>query len=145
MRKRLAMLWLPCALLLALALPGPALAAPKFGYTIEQDVCTAGAGKFGFGHGVVRVRVAEFGNSGANRFTYLARVWHRNLHGTDWSAEYAWPNYERTFPDNGESYWSSRGFSYDPKHNTYHRIVVRVRAWHNDTLLFSQAVYGAIC
>jgi hypothetical protein len=147
MGKRLSLLWLPCALAFALvlALPYSALTASKFSVTVERDVCQSGAGKYGYGHGQLRVRVIEYGKSGANKFTYLARVWHRGLHRTEWSKEYVWPRSDMAFPNNRASYWNSRSFSYDPKHDAYHRIVVIVRAWHNDELLFSRSVYGAIC
>ena len=145
MGKRLAVLSLPCVLLVALALPGPILAAAKFSYTVERDVCKAGAGKYGFGHAALRVRIIEYGKSGANRFTYKAQVWKRPLHSRKWTKEYQWPRYETTFPNNYDSYYNSRAYSYDPKRNVYLRIVVTVRAWHGDERLFSRTVYGKIC
>jgi hypothetical protein len=131
--------------LLAWTVPAPAQAAPSFSTTVERDTCVAGAGKYGFGQGVLRVRVIEFGKSGANRFTFVAQVWHRKLRGTVWSKEYQWPQYETTFADNASSYWASRQFAYAPDHNAYHRIALRVRAWHDDTLLYSKKILGAIC
>ena len=144
MRKRLATLWLP-ALFVLLLVPGQAIAAPSFSTTVERNTCVAGAGKYGFGQGVLRVRVIEYGKSGANRFTFVGQVWHLPLHGSTWTKEYQWPRYETTFPDNASSYWESRRFAYAPNHNAYHKLAVRVRAWHNDTLLYSKSIVGKMC
>jgi hypothetical protein len=145
MRKRLAMLWLP-ALLVLLLVPGQTIAAPSFSTTVERDTCVAGAGKFGFGQGVLRVRVIEYGKSGANRFTFLGQVWHLPLHGTTWTKEYTWPADEKPpFQDDASSHYESRQFAYAPNHNAYHKLAVRVRAWHNDTLLYSKSIVGKMC
>ena len=145
MRNRLAVLLLPCALLILLLVPGQVFASPTFSTTVERDTCVAGAGKYGFGQGVLRVRVIEYGKSGTNRFTFVAQVWHLPIHGTTWSKEYQWPVYETTFPDNTSSYYNSRQFAYAPDHNAYHKIVVRVRAWHDDSVLYSKLIQGTQC
>ena len=145
MPKHLAQVWLLCALTIALALPTQTLAASSFSYTIERNTCVPGAGKYGFGHGLLRVRIIEYGRSGANRFTFVAQVWHRGLHLTDWTKEFSWNTNETTFPNDRASYWNSRSFTYDPKHDAYHRIVATVRVWHNSERLFSKTVFGAIC
>ncbi|MEO8625438.1 MAG: hypothetical protein ABI452_01945 [Candidatus Limnocylindrales bacterium] len=145
MRKRLAAALLPCALLLLALMPGQVVAAPSFSTTIERDTCVAGAGKYHFGQGVLRVRLIEYGKSGANKFTFVAQVWHLPIHGSKWSKEYQWPTYETTFPNNTSSYYNSRQFAYAPDHNAYHKIVVRVRAWHNDTVLYSKLIQGETC
>jgi hypothetical protein len=137
------------ALVLALALfavaaPVPAQAA-SFTVTVERDTCVAGAGKYGFGKGVLRVRIIEYGKSGANRFTFKAQVWHLPLHGSTWTLEYQWPLYEVAFPNDRESYYSSRKYAYAPNHNAYHKIVVRVSALKGDTVLYSKLIQGKTC
>jgi hypothetical protein len=145
MRKRLATLWLP-ALLVLLLVPGQAIAAPSFSTTVERNTCVAGAGKFGFGQGVLRVRVIEYGKSGATRFTFLGQVWHLPLHGSTWTKEYQWPADDRPpFRDDASSHYESRQFAYAPNHNAYHKIAMRVRVWHNDTLLYSKSIVGKMC
>ena len=144
MRKRLAALLLPCALL-CLLLPGQVLATSSFTTTVERDTCVAGAGKYGYGQGVLRVRLIEYGKSGANQFTFVAQVWHLPIHGSTWTREYQWPTYETTFPDNSQSYYNSRQFAYAPAHNAYHKIVVRVSAWHDATRLYTKLVQGKTC
>jgi hypothetical protein len=145
MRKRLATLLIPCALLCLMLLPGQVAAAASFTTTVERDTCVAGAGKYGFGQGVLRVRVIEYNKSGANKFTFTAQVWHLPLHGSKWTKEYDWPVYSTTFPDNNASYYNSRQFAYAPDHNAYHKIVVRVRALHDSTVLYSKLIQGKKC
>ena len=144
MRKRFSVLLLPVALLCVMLMPGQVLAA-SFSTTIERDTCVAGAGKYGFGQHVLRVRVIEYGKSGANRFTFTAQVWHLPLHGTTWTKEYQWQVYETTFPNNNQSYYNSRQFAYAPNHNAYHKVVVRVRALSGDTVLYSKLIHGKTC
>ena len=145
MRKRLAMLWLPLALLVLLIVPGQAIAAPSFSTTVERDTCVAGAGKFGFGQGVLRVRVIEYGKSGATRFTFLGQVWHLPLHGSTWTKEYQRLYEEAPFVNDSVSHFESRQVAYAPDHNAYHKIAVRVQAWHNDTLLYTKSIVGEMC
>lgn len=145
MRKRFSLLLL-VALLGVLVLPGQAIAAP-FTVTIERDTCVAGAGKYGFGQHVLRVRIIEYGKSGANKFTFTGQVWHLPLRGKNkkWTKEYQWPTYETTFPNNNESYYVSRQFAYAPNHNAYHAIVVRVSAWNGSTRLYTKLIEGKTC
>ena len=145
MRKRLIGPLVLCAAMVALTLPASGAAAKNFAYTVEKNVCVAGAGKYHFGHGVLRVRIIEYGKSGANRFTYKAQVWVKAIHGRKWTMEYQWPLFETTFPNNSDSYYNSRQYVYDPKHNVYMRIVVTVRALNGATTLYKKTVYGKIC
>jgi hypothetical protein len=146
MRKRLAGLILPCALLCLLLLPGQVTATSSFTTTVERDTCVAGAGKYGFGQGVLRVRLIEYGKSGATKFTFVAQVWHRAIHGSTWKREYQWPTYSYSFPNNKSSYYNSRQFAYAPNHNAYHKIVVRVRALAADnSTLYTKLIQGKTC
>jgi hypothetical protein len=144
MRKRFAAL-LPAALLCVLLLPAQASAAPSFTVTIERDTCVAGAGKYGFGQGVLRVRIIEYGKSGANKFTWVGQVWHLPIRGTKWTKEHQWPTYETTFPNDKASHYESRQYAYAPKHNAYHKIVLRVSAWNGSTRLYTKLIQGKTC
>ncbi|HUP83725.1 MAG TPA: hypothetical protein VM284_06015 [Candidatus Limnocylindria bacterium] len=145
MRKRFSSLLLPAALLFLMLMPGQAVAAPSFTTTVERDTCVAGAGKYGFGQGVLRIRIIEYGRSGANRFTFTAQVWHLPIHGSTWSMEHQWALGEYTFPDNNQSYFNSRQYAWAPNHNAYHKIVIRVRALHDNTVLYSKLFQGKTC
>ena len=144
MRKRFSVLLLPAVLLCSLLVPAQAMAAPSFSVTIERDTCVAGAGKYHFGQGVLRVRIIEYGKSGANKFTWVAQVWHRPLRGSTWSKEHQW-QYQTTFRDTSASTYESRQFAYAPNHNAYHKIVVRVSAWNGSTRLYSKYYEGETC
>lgn len=145
MVRRLALMLLPCSLLVSAALPGPISAAPRFRATLVRDTCVSGAGKYGFGRGVLIARIVELGRSGANRFTFLGQVWHRPLRRNEWTKEYQWPRFETTFPNDGRSFYAIRRFKFAPDHNAYHKIAVRVRAWRGNELLFSRSFVGAEC
>ena len=146
MRKHLAAALLPCALLGLLLVPAQALAAPSsFSTTVERDTCVAGAGKFGYGQGVLRVRLIEYGKSGANRFTFTAQAWHLPVHGTTWTMEHEWALGVYDFSDDNQSHYNSRQYAWAPNHNAYHKIVLRVRALHNDTVLYSKLFAGKTC
>lgn len=145
MRKRFVGLLVLCAAAVVLSLPVTTAAATKFASTVERDVCIFGAGKYHFGHAALRVRIIEYGKSGANRFTYKAQVWIKPIHGGSWSMEYQWPIFETTFPNDDDSYYNSRRYSYDPKHNVYIRIVVTVRALHDSESLYKQTYFGKVC
>ena len=146
MRKRLAALLLPCALLCLMLLPAQAVASSNFTTTIERDTCVAGAGKFGYGQGVLRVRIIEYGKSGTTRFTFVGQVWHLPIHGSTWTKEFQWPTADKPpFPDDNLSHYESLQFAYAPDHNAYHKIVLRVSAWHDTTRLYSKLVQGKTC
>ncbi len=144
MRKRFAVLLLPLAMLCLVLLPAPAIAAPSFSVTIERDTCVAGAGKYHLGQGVLRVRIIEYGKSGANKFTWVAQVWHLPIHGTTWTKEHQW-QYQTPFMDTNASNYESRQFAYAPNHNAYHKIVLRVSAWNGSTRLYSKFYEGKTC
>jgi hypothetical protein len=145
MRKRLIGPLVLCAAIVALTLPASTSAAKNFAYTVERNVCVSGAGKYHFGRAALRVRIIEYGKSGANRFTYKAQAWVKRLNGTKWTMEYQWPLFEKTFPNDFDSYYNSRQYVYEPKHNVYVRIVVTVRALKGATTLYKRTVYGKIC
>jgi hypothetical protein len=144
MRKRFSVLLLPAVLLGSLLLPAQAMAAKPFSVTIERDTCVAGAGKYHLGQGVLRLRIIEYGKSGANKFTWLAQVWHLPIRGSNWSKEHQW-QYQTLFNNTNASNYESRQFAYAPNHNAYHKIVVRVSAWNGSTRLYSKYYEGETC
>ena len=130
---------------LALALPTHALAASDFKFYVLQNVCQANGGDFDKGHHRLKVRVEEQGQSGANKFTLDAKVMHRKVNGGEWTREFSWDRFRVTFPDDEDSYFHVRWFSYDPKHKGLHKIVIVVRVWHDRTLLASRTISGTAC
>lgn len=129
---------------IVLALPGQTLAASDFKFRVLQDVCQANGGDFDHGHHRLKVRVEEQGTSGANKFTLDAKVLHRKTNG-DWETEFRWDRFKVTFPNDGDSYFHVRWFSYDPKNNGLHKVVVVIRVWHDKQVLASRTINGTTC
>jgi hypothetical protein len=129
--------------LFALVVPGTAQAA-SFTVTVERDTCVSGAGKYHLGQGVLTVRIIEYDKSGANKFTWVAQVWHLPIKGTKWTKEHEW-QYTTTFPNDKASHYESRKFAYAPNHNAYHKIVLRVSAWQGTTRLYTRYLEGKTC
>jgi len=124
-------LWAVPLILSFLALPGPALAAPDdFKFTVLRNVCRDGG---------------EHGLSGANKFTLDARVRHRKASGGQWQTEYTWDRFKVKFPNDDNSYYHTRWFSYDPNDKGLHKIVVVIRVWHNRQVLASRTIVGKTC
>lgn len=145
MRRRLALFLVACSLTASALIPGHVAAAPRFRATLVRDTCEYGGGKHGFGKYVLIARIVELGKSGANRFTFLGQIWHRPLHGRTWTKEYQWPRWETSFPNDKSSYWAIRRFKFAPDHNAWHKLAVRVQAWHGNTLLFTRSFVGTKC
>jgi hypothetical protein len=112
---------------------------------VLQDVCQANGGEFDHGHHRLKVRVEEQGKSGANKFTLDAKVLHRKANGGDWTTEFTWDRFKVTFPNDSDSYFHVRWFSYDPKNKGLHKIVVVIRVWHDKTVLASRTIEGTAC
>jgi hypothetical protein len=132
-------------MVLCLLLPAQAVATPSFITTVERDTCVSGAGKWGYGQGVLRIRIIEYGKSGANRFTFTAQVWQRPIHGSTWTKAHEWALGVYSFPNNNQSYYNSRQYAWAPNHNVYFKIVVRVRALRDNTVLYSRLFQGKTC
>ena len=145
MRRRPTLLLALASLVLALTLPGSALAASDFKFRVLKDVCQASGGDFDRGHHRLKVRVVELGKSGANKFTLDAKVLHRKPGSGTWTTEFSWERFKATFPDDSNNYFHTRWFSYDPKNSGLHRIVVVIKIWHNRQVLASRTLRGDAC
>ncbi len=144
MRRRLAFLSTLAALVLVLALPGTTLGA-TFTYTVQQNICRSSGGNHGYGHLYYQVKLTEYGNSGANKFTFNAKVQHKNLGATRWVTEWNFGTFTRTFRSNSNTNWYSRWWSYDPNDVNWHRFKVTLKVWHSSVLLASRTLYGKTC
>jgi hypothetical protein len=145
MRRRPLLLLAFASLVLALTLPGSALAAGDFKFRVLKDVCQANGGDFGRGHHRLKVRVEEMGKSGANKFTLDAKVLHRKPGSSKWTTEFSWERFKSVFPNDGDNYFHWRWFSYDPKNTGLHKIIVVIKIWHNRQLLASRTLSGDAC
>jgi aspartate/tyrosine/aromatic aminotransferase len=146
MRRRFALLWTMVVLGAALALPATTAAGSgDFSYTIKSNTCSSSGGQHGYGHIYFKVKLQEMGHSGANKFTFDAKVQHRNLGSSHWSTEWTWSRFTYTFADNGNSTWYTRWYSYDPDEYAWHRIVMTLKVWDGGYLLASRKLNGKYC
>ncbi len=144
MRRRLAFASTLVALLLVFALPATTLGA-TYTYQVKKNVCTVSGGSHGFGHLYFKVKLTEWGNSGANKFTFTAKAQHRNLGGSRWKTAYKFGTFTYNFLSNGSSYNYVRWYTYDPADFAWHRIKVVLKVWHNGSLLAKRTLYGKDC
>ena len=145
MRRRFALLWTMVVLGAALALPATTVAGSDFVYTTQKNTCSSSGGNWGYGHIKLQLKLQEYGYSGANKFTFDAKVQHRDLGSSHWYTEDSWARFTYTFPDNGSNYWYQRWYTYDPSEYAWHRIVMTLKVWHNGTLLASRKINGKYC
>src|SRR5215213_5273635 len=76
-------------LLLAAVLSTSALAV-SFNFTTVKNVCETSGGNHGFGYVLLKVRVDEYGKSGANYFRILSRAEYKNGSGWHTLVNYGW-------------------------------------------------------
>jgi hypothetical protein len=144
MRRRFTLFWTLLIIALALSLPAATMAA-SFTYTVKKNTCTASGGYYGYGQLYFKVRMDEYGRSGANKFTMDAKLQHRNVGGSRWRTEYKWTRDTYTFPNNSASYSYVSWYSYQPNDFAWHRIVVTLKVWNGGTLLAKQVLRGKSC
>jgi hypothetical protein len=144
MRRRLAFVSTLIALVLVLALPGTTLGA-TFTYSIQSNTCSASGGKYGYGHLYFKVQLKEYGWSGANKFTFNAKVQHRSLGSSRWVVDANDGTRTYRFTNNGANTTYARWYSYDPHDNGWHRFKVVLKVWKGTRLLAKKTVYGKTC
>lgn len=132
-------------LLVALIVPGTARAADTFEFTILRSSCTSTGHDFNHGEILLKVKVKENGASGANKFALAAVAQHHKAGNDTWVTEYTFDTFKVTFPDDGNSYYHTRWFAYDPKDKSEHRIVVTIKVWHNKHVLASKTLTSKSC
>lgn len=144
MRRRLAFLSTLVALVVVLLLPATTMAS-SFTFDVQNNTCSVSGGDHGYGNLYFRVKLTEYGNSGANKFTFSAKAQHRNLGSSRWYTDWNAGTFVRTFTDNGATNWYTRWWSYDPNDFAFHRFKVTLKVWHGGTLLAMRTLLGADC
>ena len=142
--RRLSLASTMLALLLLVILPGTTAAA-SYTYTIKSNTCSASGGQYGYGHLYFKVRISEYGNSGANRFSYSAKVQDRALGSYRWHTDWNAGTYNYYFSDDSGSYWYQYWWSYDPGNFAFHRFKVVLKVYSGSFLLASKTLYGKTC
>ena len=144
MRRRLTFFSSTIAILLVMALPATTLAA-DYTYKVKSNTCNASGGDNGYGHLYFKVRLTEYGNSGANKFTFSGKAQHKDLGSSRWQTGWNYGTFTWWFNDNGSNNWYDRWYSYDPPDFAWHRIKVTLKVWHNGILLAKKTLYGETC
>lgn len=144
MRRRLAFLSTLIALGLVMLLPATTFAA-SYTYDVKSNTCTASGGNNGYGHLYFKVRMTEWGNTSANKFTFSAKAQHKDLGSSRWYTGSNFGTFTWTFPDNSSTNWYQRWWSYDPPDFAWHRFKVVLKVWHGGFLLASKTLYGKTC
>ena len=111
MRKRLALLWTPLVLAIALCLPASAAAGSAFQWQTLVNSCSNGGGAYGYGKSVLKMRQIENGKSGVAQFR--VRAWAQRKQGGNWVNEYSWNwVYSNYFGNTNASTYFDRKFVY---------------------------------
>jgi hypothetical protein len=144
MRRRLGLLSSLIALGLILALPATTLGA-TYTYSIQHNTCRTSGGDHGFGHLYFEVKMTEWGNTAANKFTFSAKAQHKAIGGSRWYTDWNAGTYTRYFRANSATNWYTRWWSYHPNDFAWHRFKVVLKVWHSGILLASKTLYGKTC
>ena len=132
------------ALLLLVILPGTTAAA-SYNYQVKSNTCKATGGYYGYGHLFFKVQINEYGNSGANRFAFAAKVMDKDIYSSRWHTDWNAGTYNYYFPDSSSSYWYVYWWSYDPGNFAFHRFKVVLKVYDGSFLLASKTLYGKTC
>lgn len=144
MRRRLTFVSSAVALLLVFVLPAATVSAATYTYQVKANQCSASGGDYGYGELYFKVRLQEWSQV-ANKFTFAAKIQHKNLGGSRWYTDWNYGTFVYTFPANGSDYWYTRWWDYDPDDLAWHRIRVVLKVWRGGTLLASKVLVGKTC
>lgn len=144
MRRRLTLLSSLVALVLVLALPGTTLAA-SYTYAVQANTCKSSGGDHGYGRLHFSVKMTEWGNTAANKFTFSAKLQHKELGESRWYTTWNAGTFTWTFGANSATNYYTRWWTYDPDDFAWHRFKVQLKVWHSGMLLASKTLYGKTC
>ena len=139
MKKRVALIWAPLVMGLALMLPPSTLAATGYTFTIVNQHCLSG------GHNpYIEVRLTAAGSTPANKLTIKSTS--QYLSGGTWHNFYKWKTNTVKFTPNGQAH--SIDYSYDHVNNSDSRkwrIVSALKAYQGKHVLASKTLTSKAC
>jgi len=138
MRKSL---WLLVTMVVAaagLAMPASAAAATGYEYQVKYNYCAGADPQF-------KVKHIAYGSTDANKLTNESWVERRPAGSQTWSKIYTWPTAKYKFAINGDKHWLTSWRTWEGDQSNWYRIVFRLRAWHNSTLLASEELRSRKC
>ena len=135
MKKRLALIWTPLVLVLALMLPATVAASGYHSKTI-YNYC--------YGNQVnLKMRAIAAGNTNANKITIES--WAQRKVGRHWQTVYRWNKAVYKFYVTGNKHTLTSYRSYNGNNSYFFRIVFRLRVWHGRHLLAGGSFHSVRC
>lgn len=138
MRKRLSLLLTLAIVGVALAMPAGAAAATGYEYRVKYNYCSGADPHF-------KVKNIAYGATDTNKLTNESWVERRPGGSQTWTKIYTWPTAKYKFTMNGDKHWLTSWRTWEGDQSNWYRIVFRLRAWHNSTLLASEELYSVKC
>ena len=132
--------------LMAVTMATSALAV-SFNFATLKNVCETSGGAHGFGYVRLRVRVTEYGMSGANYFKVLSKTQYKNGSGWHTLINHGW-NTSETFPNDGDNWYFIQNRRFDPDGTPdalSHRIWMRVQVWSISQGLLAERIMKNNC
>jgi len=136
MRRRLALVFTPVVIALALMMPASTLATGGIFYSIYKDTCTD------YPSNIMRIKFYTDGSTSANKFTMDSKG--QTKVGGTWQTYSMWSTKTKTFP----AHTASQMFlerEYKGDAFSTNRLVFTMKAWHNSTLLYSEKFKSVPC
>ncbi len=121
-----------------LALPTTAAAATGYEYQVKYNYCAGADPHF-------KVKNIAYGSTDTNKLTNESWIERRPAGSQTWSKHYTYPTAKYKFAINGDKHWLTSWRAWDGDQSNWYRIVFRLRAWHDSTLLSSQELYSVKC
>jgi hypothetical protein len=137
MRRKLVMLVVPLVVAASLLItPATTIAASGYTYKTVYNYCSGLQVR-------LKMKNTAAGFTSANKLTIESWA-QRRIHGR-WQTVYTWNKAVYKYAWNGKSHTLTTWRSYNGNNSYWFRIVFRLRAWHNRTLLASSSFKSVRC
>ena len=136
MRKRFALLFTPVVVALALMLPASTAASGGFSVKTVYNYCNGNQVN-------LKMKAIAQGYTSTNRLTMESWAQRKVAHG--WQTVYTWNPVSYSFANNGVKHILTSWRSYNGNSSYYFRLLFRLRAWHNGSLLASSTFKSVKC
>jgi hypothetical protein len=138
-KKRLALIWAPIVVCLALMLPSSTMAATGYTFKIVDQHCLSG------GHNIYfRVSLTAAGSTPANKLTIKSTS--QYLSGGTWHNFYKWTTDKTTFTPNGQPHVIDYSYTHtDNSDPNKWRIKSVLKAWQGTHVLAHKTLTSKAC
>lgn len=137
MRKRLMLIWTPVVLALAIMLPATTAAAGGYTHQTVYNYCNGNQVN-------LKMKAMAAGWTPANSLTVDS--WAQRKLSGGWQTVYIWNQVYYNFPANSGVQHTLTAFrSYNGNNSYFFRILFRLRAWHNNSVLASSTFKSVAC